>query len=349
MKNINIANQDIGISEPCFIVAEIGINHNGDVQLAKKMIDAAVDVGANSVKFQNYRTNDFVLDRSLTHKYVSQGKSVVESQYEMFKRCELSPRDLQELKEYCDSAQIIFHSTPTSETGIDDLVKIGTSLLKNGSDYLTNLPLIQSMGKTNLPTVLSTGMATVAEIDEAVRTFRETGNEQLILLHCTSSYPTPTEEVNLRRIPTLAQVFGCLVGFSDHTAGNTAAIGAVVLGACWIEKHFTLDKNLPGPDHSFSADPKEFKALVSSVRTIEKNLGDPKILPTYSEEKGRQQYRLSCVVNKSLSAGEALKNQDIAFQRPGIGIPPAQAYLLVGRTLKNALKANQIIKLSDLN
>ena len=345
---VSIGDRLIGQGMSCFLVAEVGINHNGDLNLAKRSIAAAVDSGADAVKFQNYRTEDFITDKSLTYEYISQGKPIIVSQYEMFKRCELTKDALLELKVYCDSLNVNFHSTPTSESGIQDLLEIGTPLLKNGSDYLTNLPLIHNMGETGLPTVLSTGMATLAEIDEAVRTFRGTGNKQLILLHCTSSYPTPPEEVNLRRIASLASAFGCPVGFSDHTDGITAAIGAVAFGACWIEKHFTLDKRLPGPDHRFSADPTEFKHLVEAVRTLEKNLGSPQIAPTLSEEKGRNEFRLSCVTNSQLPAGHILTESDISFQRPGKGIPPVQSYLLIGRRLKHDLEANNVIYLSDL-
>jgi len=227
---ITVGDQTIGNGMPCFLVAEVGINHNGDLNLAKQTIDAAVAAGADAVKFQNYRTEDFINDKSLTYEYISQGNSIIESQYEMFKRCELTKETLRELKDYCESLNVNFHSTPTSKSGIQDLVEIGALILKNGSDYLTNLPLIRSMGESGLPTVLSTGMATLAEIDDAVRTFRSTGNNQLALLHCTSSYPTPPEEVNLRKIASLASAFGCPVGFSDHTDGIISALGAVALG-----------------------------------------------------------------------------------------------------------------------
>lgn len=348
MNQIPIGERLIGREQPCFLVAEIGINHNGNLQLAKQTIDAAVEAGADAVKFQNYYTEDFIADKSLTYEYISQGKTVVESQYEMFKRCELTSEFLYELKSYCDRRNINFHSTPTSEAGIRDLLEIGVPVLKNGSDYLTNLPLIKAMGNTGLPTVLSTGMATLAEIDDAVGAFRKTGNEQLILLHCTSSYPTPPEDVHLRKITSLGAVFGCPVGLSDHTDGITAAVGAVTLGACWIEKHFTLDKNLPGPDHHFSSDPAEFKALVTAVRTAEKCLGSSQISPTSSEEEGRKNFRLSCVTSNELPVGHILSEDNIVFRRPGTGVPPTHSYLLIGRTLKQPLSANQVIELSDL-
>lgn len=346
--DIQIGSRHIGMGLPCFLVAEVGLNHNGDLELAKKTIDAAAAAGADSVKFQNYVTEDFILDRSLTYEYISQGQTVVESQYDMFKRCELSQDDLLLLKNYCDEKSVIFHSTPTGPEGIQALVDIGTPLMKNGSDYLTHLPVIRAMGNTNLPTVLSTGMATLNEVDEAVRTFRDTGNDQLILLHCTSSYPTPPEDVHLRKIPALAAAFDCPVGLSDHTAGIAAALGAVTLGACWIEKHFTLDRNLPGPDHRFSSNPEEFHELSTAVRTLEKCLGTSVITPTPSEALGRRAFRLSCVYAKAFSSGHVLSASDLVFKRPGEGVPPAHAYLLTGRTLNRDVEAGKLVQLEDL-
>jgi N-acetylneuraminate synthase/N,N'-diacetyllegionaminate synthase len=303
------------------------------MDLAYQLIEAAAQAGADAVKFQNYRTEDFISDQSLTYEYISQGKTIVESQYEMFKRCELSPADLIDLREHCDQHNIVFFSTPTSEEGVADLVKAGAPLLKNGSDYLVHLPLIRAMARTGLPTVISTGMATLAEIDDAVRAFQEAGGKELTLLHCTSSYPTPPEHVHLRKIPALAAAFGCPVGLSDHSWGTVAGIGAVALGACFIEKHFTLDKNLAGPDHRFSADPAEFRALVEAVRTLEKSLGESKIGPTPSEMLGRRDFRLSCVAARDLPTGHALSEKDVVFRRPGTGLPPRAIDWLVGRRL----------------
>ena len=348
VSHIQIGERQIGPDHPAFLVAEIGINHNGDMEFACAMIDAVAEAGADSVKFQNYRTEDFIPDRSLTYEYISQGKAVVESQYDMFKRCELSRDDLVLLSEHCARRGVIFHSTPTGPDGIADLLAAGAPVLKNGSDYLTHLPMIRAMGETGLPTVLSTGMATLSEIDEAVRTFRATGNDGLILLHCTSSYPTPEQDVNLRRIPTLAAAFGCTVGFSDHTWGILGAVGAVIMGACWVEKHFTLDKTLPGPDQRFSSDPAEFKSLVEAVRSIEAMQGQPAIRPTASETRGRRDFRLSCVAADALPSGHALTEADIAFRRPGSGVPPAQAYLLLGRRLNHALARGAVITLNNL-
>jgi N-acetylneuraminate synthase/N,N'-diacetyllegionaminate synthase len=325
-----------------YIVAEIGINHNGDMELAKKQISAAAECGVDAVKFQNYATEDFILDKTLMLKYQNAGKEIEESQYDLFKRCELSAANLKTLKDYCDSLGISMHSTPTSAAGVKILKDLGVGVLKNGSDFLLNLELIKSMAQTGLPTVLSTGMANLAEIDDAVQAFYEAGGEDLILLVCTSSYPTPPSDVNLKRIQTLANTYHCLVGFSDHSYGITAALGAVALGSCWIEKHFTLDQNLPGPDHRFSSDPAEMKALVKAVRELETCLGSPLIKPTQSEDYGRKSYRLSCVASRDMSPGTVISKEDVTFRRPGGGYSPKTAGLLYGLTLEKTVKAGDI-------
>lgn len=348
MQSVTIGNRQLGPGKPVVIAAEVGINHNGDPALALECIDAAADCGADAVKFQNYHTEDFVTDRKLTYSYSSNGQIVTEPQYEMFKRCELTPGILAKLKERADKRGLLFHSTPTSESGIDILARLGVRVLKNGSDYLTNLPLIQAMGRTTLPTVLSTGMATLAEIDDAVRAFRETGNTSLLLLHCTSAYPTPASDVNLRKIPALAAAFDCPVGFSDHTDGVTAAVGAVALGACWIEKHFTLCKSAPGPDHHFSCDPIELAALVHAIRFTEKALGSSRIAPAASEQAGRRDFRLSCVAARPLPPGHRIGEGDLEYRRPGTGIAPNQRQLLVGRALRHQVDAGELLQLADV-
>jgi len=347
MKVVRVGKRLVGEGQPCLIAAEVGINHNGDIALAHRSIDAAVEAGADALKFQNYRTEDFISDRSLIYEYVTQGKTVVESQYDMFKRCELEPRQLSELREHCDRRGVIFFSTPSSESGIGDLIKAGSPLLKNGSDYLVHLPLIRAMARTGLPTVISTGMSDEEEIHDAVQAFRGAGGESLIILHCTSSYPTPPEDVHLRKISTLANKFDCPVGLSDHTDGTIAAIGALALGACLIEKHFTLDKKLPGPDHRFSADGAEFRLLVDSIRTLEKNLGSAELGPAASEKFGRHNYRLSCVAARQLSSGHRLESSDVVFRRPGNGFPPKALDGLVHRQLVRDVPSGHVFGVGD--
>ncbi len=343
MKCITVADRKIGPGHNCFIAAEIGINHNGDVELAHRTIEAAAAAGVDGVKFQNYETSDFLIDDNLIYRYKSQGNEVIESQRAMFKKCELRIDQLAELKKHCDERGVVFFSTPTGPKGIAELVKIGAPMIKNGSDFLTHVDVVREMAETGLPTILSTGMATAAEIDEAITVYQQAGGSDFILLHCVSSYPTPPEEVNLRRIPAMMSAFGCPVGFSDHTEGNAVSIGAVALKACFIEKHFTIDKSLPGPDHWFSCDSSELKNLVQSIRTLEASMGNSKLGPTLSEQQSRENFRLSCVAACDLPCGTRLMNEHIIFRRPGTGITPNQRESLVGLTLTKSLVKGQEI------
>ncbi len=272
------------MTDRCLIVAETGLNHNGSVETAHAMIDAIAEADADAAKFQCYRTSDFVTDRNLLYE----GRS----QVEMFERCELPDGAWPELQAHCHEVGLMFFATPTSEERLALLVELGVPLLKNGSDYLGHLPLIRAMARSGIPTVLSTGMATEAEIDEAYMAFQNDGGEDLTLMHCTSAYPTPPVEVNLRRIRTLAAEYRVPVGFSDHTVGTTAAVGAVVLGASMVEKHFTLDQHQGGPDHWFSATPVALRVLVEAIRTTEAMLGSPELGPTESEQYGREHFRV---------------------------------------------------------
>lgn len=347
--HVECAGRGIGGGAPCFVAAEVGLNHNGDLELAHRLIDAAADAGADGVKFQTYRTEDFLSDRSLTYEYVSEGRTVVESQFDMFKRAELTVEALAGLRRHCDDRGVVFFATPTSEDGVADLVRAGSPLLKNGSDFLVHLPLVRAMARSGVPTVLSTGMATLAEVDESVRAFREAGGTQLVLLHCTSSYPTPAEEVNLRAMATLEAAFGCPVGLSDHTDGVVAAAAAVALGACFLEKHFTLDRGLPGPDHRFSSDPAGLRELVDAVRSVEASIGSGDVAPAPSEAAGRRDFRLSCVAARDLEAGARLGEADVAFRRPGTGLPPAAIDWIVGRRLSQAVTAGTVIAPAHLS
>ena len=340
---VRVGERLIGAGHPCLIAAEIGINHNGDMALAEQSIDAAADAGADAVKFQNYQTENFLHDNNLTYSYFSEGRKVTESQYAMFKRCELPTGALNKLKAHCDRRGLIFFSTPTSVMGVTELAATGAHLVKNGSDFLTNPGIVKQMAMSGLTTILSTGMANLAEIDDAVRRYRSNGGKDLVLLHCTSSYPTPSDQINLRRIKTLHKSFGCPVGFSDHSEGVVAAVAAVVLGACIIEKHFTLSRALPGPDHSFSSDPAEFSLLVKSIRTAEAAMGDSQPGPTEAEQVGRTQFRLSCTASRALTKGLRLMEQDICMRRPGNGIEPRMMDSLVGLTLCQDLMAGQTL------
>lgn len=341
-----IADQTIGRGH-VFVLAEAGINHDGDVAKAHKLIDAAADAGADGVKFQNYRTEDFVADRTLTYEYGQGENRVVQTQYEMFKERELPTESLRDLREHARERSLAFISTPTSEDGVQVLVDIGADAIKNGSDYLVHLPLLRAMGRTGLPTIVSTGMSTLAEIDDAVGAYVEAGGRDLVILHCTSQYPTPPEDVNLLRIPALATAFARPVGFSDHTAGTHAAAAAVAVGAVLIEKHFTLDKSAPGPDHWFSLDPDELSSLVNGVREVEAALGSSRVEPTSTETRSRRDFGLSCAAARDLSSGDLLRASDVTFSRPGAGIAPRNVDLIVGRTLRQSMRAGQVFTIED--
>ncbi len=330
------------------LVAEIGINHNGDMNLADAMIRAAAAAGADAVKFQNYRTEDFISDETLTYTYRSVGREITESQFAMFKRCELTESNLSRLKAACDRAGVMFFSTPTSAAGVDALQRIGTAYLKNGSDYLGHLPLIRHMARSGIPTILSTGMATESEVAEAVDAFRGAGGRELTLLACTSAYPTPPDAVHLKRISTLAAKFACRAGFSDHTAGCEAAVAAVCLGASMVEKHFTTDRSLPGPDQWFSSDAAEFRELVQRVRHAETMFGSADLRPTAVEAKSREQFRLSCAAARSLRSGEIITESDIVFRRPATGLPPAKAGFLIGKAVRSDMQPGQPFQSSDV-
>jgi N-acetylneuraminate synthase/N,N'-diacetyllegionaminate synthase len=330
---IRIGNRLIGDGQPCFIVAEVGINHNGDINLCHRLIDAAAKAGADSVKFQNYKTEDFISDRTLTYTYKSQGKMITESQWEMFKRYESRSNWWPELKRQCDELGVIFFATPTSEACMQELLEVGAPLLKNGSDYLTHTPLLECMGRTGVPVIVSTGMANQQDVDDAVAAIRRGGKSPLVLLHCTSAYPTPITDVNLNRMISLRERYNVPVGFSDHTEGWLAAVQAVTLGACIIEKHFTIDHELPGPDHWFSSTPNELEELVRQLRAAEVRLGHGEIIPAKAETDNYVQFRLSAVAARDLEAGSRLQGTDVVYRRPGLGLLPKEALNYLGHKL----------------
>ena len=315
------------------IIAEVGLNHNGNLDLAVRSIEEAAKAGADAVKFQNYRTEDFIFDMSLTYTYLSQGKEVTESMWDLCKRCEMKREWLPRLKKICDTLGVEFMSTPTSESGVDDLINVGVTMLKNGSDYLTHLPLLKYMGSTGATVIISTGMADSSEVQDAIDVVCSGGKSNIILMHCTSAYPTKASDVNLNRMIALQDVFKVPVGFSDHTIGSSAAIQAITLGASILEKHFTLDHNLPGPDHWFSVNPSEFRKYVEDVREAELRMGRKSIEPANSEKNIRDEFRLSLIASKDLYIGQILSSSDFVISKPGYGLSPKETERVVGREL----------------
>ena len=346
-RSIQVGNRRIGPGAPCFVAAEVGLNHNGRFDLALASVEAAAAAGADGVKFQNYRTEDFLSDKALTYTYVSNGRTVVESQWDMFKRFEPPSDWWLPLKRRCEELGVVFFSTPTSKDRVDELVRLGVGLLKNGSDYLTNVELLEYMGSTGIPVIVSTGMADHEDVSDAVAAVQRGAASPVLLLHCTTAYPTPPGQTNLRRIDTLRAQFDVLVGFSDHTEGTEAAAQAVAHGACFIEKHFTLDRTLSGPDHPFSATPEELRELVESVRRAAEREGSGDLVPAGIETAARADYRLSVVAVTALKPGTPLTRDDVAFRRPGIGMLPKDLSRYIGRRLARAVGAGEPLVADD--
>ena len=345
---MRIANREMGKNCPCFIVAEAGINHNGDLETAKNMIDVAKECGVDAIKFQTFKAKEFVSDKNETYTYVSRGRSRTESMFEMFQRYEFASEEFKELSRYCHEKSIIFFSSPQNISDLELLLKIGIPAIKVGSDDLTNIPLLENYASRKLPVIISTGMSYLHEVAESVTAIEKITDEIVILL-CVSSYPADFLEVNLNRIHTLKTAFpGKIVGYSDHTLGISTAIGAVTLGANVIEKHFTMDRNLPGPDHHFSADPEELCMLVREIRNIEAALGSSDLKPSLKEEEMRLLCRRSAVASNDIRKGAIINESDIAIKRPGSGIPPKNLNYIIGRKAKQIIKKDMPISIVDL-
>ncbi|MDD5145722.1 MAG: N-acetylneuraminate synthase family protein [Candidatus Pacebacteria bacterium] len=364
---IKIGKNLIGKNEPCFIIAEAGVNHNGDLKLAKKLIDKAREAGVDAVKFQTFKAEKIVTLNAKQAKYQTKNTDKKESQYEMLKRLELSYPDFEELKRYCKRKKIIFLSTAHSCKEDVDLVARLCPAIKIASGDLTNLPFLEYAAKKDLPIILSTGMGNLEEVKEAVKTILPV-NEKLILLHCTTNYPTPFNEVNLLAMKTMEKEFSLPVGYSDHTEGIKISLAAAALGACIIEKHFTLDKKLPGPDHKASLEPEELKEMVLGIRKIEKrlkngekssdlikelkveeSLGNGVKKPTKSELEVAKVARKSIVSAQNIKKGKIIEEKMLAIKRPGTGLEPKFIDKLIGKKAKFDIKKDKLIKFGDLS
>lgn len=345
---IEIEEKRIGPGCPAFLIAEIGINHNGDIALARKMIDSAVRAGADCVKFQTFRAEEFMADRELTYEYESAGKKVKEKMYDMFKRMELPMNGYRELFEYARSKGVVPMTSVADPESAMAIEEIGATALKLASEDLINLPLIEFVAKSKLPLILSTGMANKEEVLDALDILKKFNKKDIVLLHCVSIYPTPEDEANLLRMNGLKELFDGPVGYSDHTRGALASVAAVAMGACLIEKHYTLDKDLPGPDQALSSDEAEFSQLVREVRTIEKMLGAKEIEPSRTERETKLLFRRSIVAAKSLSAGTLLSEECIALKRPGYGLRARESSKILGKRLKRAVKQDEQISVEDV-
>lgn len=330
-----------------FLVAEIGINHNGDFQLAKRLLVSAAESGADSVKYQYYDVDDFVSPSSGNITYDSNSSSITESQYDLFRRCQLSFEQIKELKLISDKLSIDFHATPTNETQVYQLSELGCKYIKNGSDFLANTRLLKSMAVSGLIPVISTGMSSLSEIETAINTLTAFSTHTPFLLHCTSQYPAPPSEMNLRRITTLSSLFDVNIGLSDHSQDNLSSILAASLGAVWIEKHFTLDRTLPGPDHHFSITPEQLTNLKHELSLVHTLLGTSFFHSTLNESRSSSLYKLSLCYSRDLEPGSILDESDICLLRPGHGLPPNSINHIIGLTLTQSVQRSTLIQLSD--
>lgn len=349
MREILIGARRIGSDQPPFIIAEAGINHNGEPAKALEMVRIAKAAGADAVKFQTFKADEFVGDPSQTYSYRSQGREITEPMLAMFRRCEL-PRDAwPALKAEADRVGIVFLSTPQNRSDLDLLLAIGVEAVKVGSDDFTNLPLLQSYAKTGLPLILSCGMADFAEVRRSLAKVGTLDGYPTILLLCTSQYPTPPEDVNLRKLGTLQAAFPMVpIGFSDHTVGPLAASLASALGACVFEKHFTLDHDLPGPDHWFSETPDGLVEWAAAIRTAKAMLGSAVIQPTVAEREMRAVARRGVVALCAIAVGEPLTRVNIGIRRPGTGLPPDQFDIVLGRAAARDIPAGKPVAAEDL-
>lgn len=330
------------------IIAEAGVNHNGDIGLAKKLIAAAAAAGADQVKFQTFSAKNLVSSSAPKAEYQKKATESSESQLEMIQKLELSREDHVVLIQECNAHGIGFFSTAFDFQSFDLLMELGClEQIKIPSGELTNLPLLRYMSRFGKPLLLSTGMANLGEIEAAIEAVEAAGTPRhlITVLHCTTEYPTPMEDVNLRAMVAMKKAFGLSTGYSDHTAGIEIPLAAVALGATVIEKHFTLDRNLPGPDHKASLEPHELKAMVEGIRNVERALGDGVKRPSPSELKNKPIARKSLVAIRPIRAGETLSEKNVAAKRPGTGLSPMRWDEVIGRAAIKDFAVDELITL----
>ncbi len=345
MNQINIAERVIGAVAPCFVIAEAGVNHNGNLDLAKQLIDVAVDAQADAIKFQTFKAERLVTPDAPKANYQKANSDADETQYEMLRRLELSFEDHEVLFSYCQERGLLLLSTPFDEASADLLERLGIEAYKIPSGEITNTPYLTHIGKKQKPMIVSTGMATLTDVELAVNTIQDTGNERFALLHCVSNYPADTADTNLRAMDTLRQAFGVPTGYSDHTLGYEIAIAAVARGATVLEKHFTLDRTMDGPDHRASLEPKELKAMMEAIRNVEGALGSGRKRPAASEANTASVARKSLVAAQDLNAGTILTDEMIDVKRPGTGFPPGMKSFVIGRTLRQDISSGTLFDL----
>jgi len=341
---MKIKNKTIGEKEPCFIIAEAGVNHNGKLDLAKKLVDIAVDAGADAVKFQTFKAEDVSTNNADIARYAKKTVGENIKQVPLLKKLSLEYDDFKTIKEYCDKKGIIFLSTPHSFDAVDFLENL-VPAYKFGSGDITNIPVLKHAAKKGKPIILGTGMSTLEEVKNAINSIKSEGNKQIIALHCTTNYPCQLKEVNLNAMKTMRDKLDCLVGYSDHTQGVTVPIMATSLGAVIIEKHFTFDRNLPGPDHKASLEPDELKKMVKEIRNAEKALGSFNKKPTQSEKETMKFIRKSIFSIVDIPKGYIITKDMLAIKRPGNGLNPKYIDKIIGKKAKIDIKKEEIISI----
>jgi N-acetylneuraminate synthase len=347
-KAVGVGEFEVGPGAPVFIIAEAGVNHNGDVELARRLIEAAAEAGADAVKFQAFVAEQLATPHAAKARYQQEAATSGEPQLEMLRRLELGPDDFRELKGHCDRKGVAFLASPFDYESADLLEQLGVPAFKIPSGEVVNHPFLEYVARKGRPLIMSTGMCCLSEVDEAVRVIRQTGNERLILLHCVSNYPANPADANLRVMHTMQMAFGVPVGYSDHTLGIEVALAAVAMGACVIEKHFTLDRTLPGPDHRASLEPEGLATLVKSIRNVEAALGNGQKKPAAAEAETAAAARRSLVAASDIAPGTILAEQHIAIKRPGTGLPPAMRKYLMGRRARVMIHEGTLLAFEHL-
>ena len=327
------------------IIAEAGVNHNGRIDLAKKLAYAAKEAGADIVKYQTFKAENLVTKNAKKATYQIENTQKADSQFEMLKALELSFADFKELKSYCTSIGIQFLSTPFDGDSIVFLEELGMEFWKIPSGEITNYPYLRQLAQTGKPVILSTGMSTLGEIQEAVTLMKRYGTTDIRLLHCNTEYPTPYEDVNLSAMETIAKATGLSIGYSDHTQGIDVAIAAVAMGATIIEKHFTLDKTMEGPDHKASLSPEELTAMVAAIRHIEKAIGTGIKEPSVSEKKNMAIARKSIIAKRAIAKGEVFTEENLTTKRPGTGISPMEWEFVLGQHAQRDYAEDELIEI----
>ena len=328
-----------------FIIAEAGVNHNGDIALAKKLIDIAAEAKVDAVKFQTFKAEKIVCKNAKKADYQNEITDKDETQFEMLKKLELDYESHKELINYCEQKNILFCSTAFDLESIDLLINLGMTVFKIPSGEITNYPYLKKIGGLKKKVILSTGMSTLDEVEQAIKILKNNGTREIVVLHCNTEYPTPFEDVNLSAMKTMKEKLNVEVGYSDHTLGIEVSIAAVAMGATVIEKHFTLDKNMNGPDHKASLMPEELKQLVNSIRIIEKSIGNGIKNPSKSEIKNLDIVRKSIVANREIKKGEMFTNDNLACKRPGTGISPMKWDEIIGKKAIRDFKEDEMITL----